>query len=238
MRRILAAVAALALAALAATPARATAEYDYKRNERLVIDSGLAPNQQYAVRAGNSGNNFGFFLTLEPSHKVAAKLEGISPDKMLDTAPQALHAIWAPDSRHVAIVFRSNRHELSMWLYGVGRGGAELVSGPDLIDEIVKGKQLTLADYDFRVRLIELTWQDPQRFHLAEKWLYDAQYRGLAQAVGSYGKESPNDNYKELGDDGKPRWTFVDVAADADCEIAGNSYRVIAMKPGTFVPRE
>lgn len=98
MLRGLAGVALLLLAAVAASPARATAEYDYKKNERLIIDGGLAPNKAYAIRAGLVGNAFGFFLTGEPSHKVVARLEGIAPKEMLDTAPEALHAIWAPNS--------------------------------------------------------------------------------------------------------------------------------------------
>ncbi len=239
MLRGLAAVALLLLAAVAASPAHATAEYDYKTNERLIIDSGLAPNKKYAIRAGLVGDKFGFFLTTEPSRKVAARLEGVALDELLDTAPEALHAIWAPDSRHVAITFRTERHALTMWLYGVDGRHAEQIAVGDLLGQVIKGKQVAIDDYSLRFRTIAITWQDAQRFQLAEKWIFDARDRKLAQAVGSFGKESPNDNYKETGDDGKPVWTFVDVAVDADCEIApGNRYRVIATKPGTFVPRE
>jgi len=239
MTRLLAVVAALVLMALGAAPARATAEHDYKANERLIIDSGLAPNKSYAIRAGLAGNTFGFFLTSEPSHKVAARLDGIGADDMLDTAPDALHAIWAPDSRHVAIVFRTERHVLTMWLYGIDGRHAKLVAAGDLLDEITKGKQIAIDDYSLRLRTIAITWQDPRHFQLTEKWIFDAPDRKLAAAVGSYGKESPNDNYTEKGDDGKPAWTFVDVAVDADCEIGpDNRLRVITTKPGTFEPRE
>jgi len=71
--------------------------------------------------------------------------------------------------------------------------------------------------------------------HLSQRWLFDAPDRKLAQALGSYGRESPNDNYKETGDDGKPKWTFVAIAIEADCELGpGNTFRVIAMQPGTL----
>jgi len=113
MERTITAAAIALLAAFAVTAARATAEYDYKKNERRVIDGGLAPNRRSAIRAGRAGDSFGFFLTIEPSHKVAARLSGIAPDDLLDTAPEALHAIWAPDSAHVAVSFRSSRHELT-----------------------------------------------------------------------------------------------------------------------------
>ncbi len=239
MLRGLAGVALLLLAAVAASPARGTAEYNYKKNERLIIDGGLAPNKAYAIRAGLVGNAFGFFLTGEPSHKVVARLEGIAPEEMLDTAPEALHAIWAPDSRHAAIIFRTERHVLTMWLYGVDGRRTERIAMGDLLDQIIKDKQLSIDDYSLRLRTVEIAWQGPQRFQLVEKWIFDAPDRKLAQALGSYGKESPNDNYKETGADGKPVWTFVDVAIDADCEIApGNRYRVLATRPGTFTPLE
>ncbi len=238
MRRALAAGALLWLAAFAAAPAHATAEHDYKKNERLVIDGGLAPNKKLAISVGLAGDKGPyFFVTLEPAHKIAARLEGIRLE--LDTAPEALHAIWAPDSKHVAIIFRTERHVLTMWLYGVDARHAELVAAGDLLDEVTKGKQIAIDDYSLRLRTMDISWQGAQRFQLSEKWIFDAPDRKLAQAVGLFGKESPNDNYKETGEDGKPRWTFVDVAVDADCEIApGNKLRVIATKPGAFVPRE
>jgi hypothetical protein len=238
VRRVVAAVALLSLAAFAVAPARATAEHDYKKNERLIIDGGLAPNKKLAISVGRTGDQGpSFFVTLEPTHKVAARLEGIQLE--LDTAPEALHAIWAPNSRHVAIIFRTERHVLTMWLYGVDGRHAEQVATGDLLDKVIKGKQITIDDYSLRLRTMEITWQDQQRFHLVEKWIFDAQDRKLAQAAGPFGKESPNDNYKDIDKDGKPVWTFVDVAVDADCEIApGNRFRVITITPGTFVARE
>jgi len=235
IERTVTAAAIALLAAFAVTAARATAEYDYKKNERLVIDGGLAPNKRLAIRAGRAGDSFGFFLTSEPSHRVAARLSGIAPDDLLDTAPEALHAIWAPDSAHVVVMFRSSRHELTWHLYGFDGHGARLVAGPDTLDEVIKGKQVAIDDYSSRLRTIELTWQGPQRFHVSQRWLFDAPDRKLAQALASYGRESPNNNYKETGADGKPKWTFVAIAIEADCELGpGNSFRVIAMQPGAL----
>ena len=238
MLRAVVAVALLLGAAFAATSARATAEHDYKKNERLIIDGGLAPNKKLAISVGLAGDKGPyFFVTTEPAHEVAARLEGIALE--LDTAPEALHAIWAPDSKHVAIVFRTERHVLTMWLYGVDSRHAELIATGDLLDQVTKGKQIAIDDYSLRLRTMEISWQDPQRFHLVEKWIFDAPDRKLAQALGSFGKESPNDNYKDTDSDGKPVWTFVDVAIDADCEIVpGGRFRVITMTPGTFLPRE
>ncbi len=238
MRRGAIAVALLLLTVCAATPACATAEYDYKTNERWIIDGGLAPNKKLAISVGLAADKGPyFFVTVEPAHKVAARLEGI--DLELDTAPEALHAIWAPDSKHVAVIFRTERHVLTMWLYAVDGRRAELVATDDLLDQVIKGKQIAIDDYSLRLRTMEITWQNAQRFQLIEKWIFDAPDRKLAQAAGSFGKESPNDNYKETGDDGKPKWAFVDIAVDADCETTpGNRFHVIATRPGTFVPRE
>ena len=237
--KYVAAALAILLLALAGLPAHATAEYDYKKNERRIIDGGLAPNKKLAISVGLARDKGPFFfLTAEPTHKIAARLQGIEP--RLDTAPEALHAIWAPDSRHVAIIFRTERHELAMWLYAVDGNRAESVAGPDVLDEVLKGKGLAMDDYTTRVHTIDISWQSNRRFHLAQQWLFSAPDRRLAQALGLYGKESPNDKFTSTGEDGKPViWTFVDIAADADCEIApGNRYRVIATKPGAFASRE
>lgn len=126
-----------------------------------------------------------------------------------------------------------------MWLYGVDGRRAERIAIGDLLDQIIKDKQPSIDDYSLRLRTVEITWQRPQRFQLVEKWIFDAPDRKLAQALGPYGKERPNDNYRETGADGKPTWTFVDIAVDADCEVtANNRYRVIATKPGAFASRE
>ena len=233
------AVAALLYALLAAAPAHATAEYDYKTNERLVIDGGLAPNKKLAISAGLAGGKGPFFfLTSEPSHRVVTQLRG-GIEIRLDTAPNALHAIWAPDSKHVAIICRTDRHELAMWLFAVDSRHAEIIAGPDVLDVLLRGKGLTMDDYSIRLHTVEITWQDARRFHLSQQWLFNSPDRKLAQALGPYGAESPNDTYKST-EDGKPvTWTFVDIAADADCELApGNRYRVIATKPGEFAKRE
>lgn len=239
MMRIFAVVAALVLAAPAATPARATAEYDYKTNERLIIDGGLAPNKKLAISAGLAGGKGPFFfLTSEPTHKVVTQLRG-GIEIRLDTAPDALHAIWAADSRHVAIICRTDRHELTMWLFAIDNRHADIVAGPDVLDVLLNGKGLTMDDYSIRLHTVEITWQSERKFHLSQQWLFNSPDRRLAQALGSYSKERPNDTYKST-EDGKPvTWTFVDIAADADCELVpGNRYRVITTKPGEFAQRE
>jgi len=108
-----------------------------------------------------------------------------------------------------------------MWLYGISAQRATRIALGDLLDTAIKGKVLTMDDYALRLRTIDLTWQSAQRFQLVEKWIFDAPDRKLAQALGAYGKESPNDNYQpSKRDDGtQVTWTFVDAAIDAVCEV-------------------
>ena len=221
----------------AASPAGATAGHDYRRGEYLVIDGGKAPNGRLAISAGLSGKDGPYlFLTTEPAHKVAGRLDGIAPDDLLDTAPEGFHAVWSSDSLRVAVLFRSDRHVLEMRVYTVDGRNARLVSGPDLLDDAIKGRQFSLDDYNIRARTFQLSWQGPQQFTVIAKWLYDAPDRRLAAALGAYAKESPNTSQTSTDDNGKPvAWTFVDIAINATCQLGPNAtYHIVDKTPGRF----
>jgi hypothetical protein len=96
-------------------PVRATSVYDYKPKEYVIVDGGLAPNKHLAIAANGYGG-FHVYLMAEPAHKPIAALASIDNDAILDTGASAYHAVWSPDSRHVAMHFRSNRHVLTMLL--------------------------------------------------------------------------------------------------------------------------
>jgi hypothetical protein len=117
-----AAAASMMLAGLVAT-ARATATHAYNKNEYLVIVDGAAPNKHLSIASHGGGelgdSGFHLYLMAEPAHAKLAKLARIGPDDVLDTAPDAFHAQWSADSRHVAILFRSERHILALRLYEV-----------------------------------------------------------------------------------------------------------------------
>src|SRR5476651_1660636 len=92
----------------------ATANSGYKKGEYLVVRNGEAPNKRFSIAShgdGELGNdNFHVYLMAEPAHAKIAPLDDIKPDNILDTAPDAYHAAWSPDSRHVSVSFRSDRH--------------------------------------------------------------------------------------------------------------------------------
>jgi hypothetical protein len=62
------------------------------------------------MAAASDTDDFHLYLMAEPAHKIIAKLEAIGTDAILDSAPDAFHAEWSADSRHVAVLFRSDRH--------------------------------------------------------------------------------------------------------------------------------
>jgi hypothetical protein len=238
MKIVVAFVAIVLLAMLASVPARATSNYQYEKGEYAIIHGGLAPNKRYAIASHGEGefgdDKFHLYLAVEPAHRVATRLEGVGSENILDTAAEAFEAIWAPDSRHVAVTFRRERHVLTLLLYAVDGQTAHLLSGPDPVDEVI-GHKLSLDDYTLRTGIYEVSWSGPTRFQLKQKQLYSAGDRKFAETLGAYGRESPSNIPPTTNDEGKPViWTFVDVAIDAECEIIpGNRYHVIATKPGT-----
>ena len=78
----------------------------------------------------------------EPAHKPIAALASIDNDAILDTGPSAYHAAWSPDSRHVAMHFRSARHVLTMLLYEIRSGRPYLLDTPSLFGAATKLPEL------------------------------------------------------------------------------------------------
>jgi hypothetical protein len=91
MRQPLLAISAALVLTCAGLPAGATSVYDYKPKEYVVVDGGYG--------------SFYVYLMAEPAHKPVAALASIDNDAILDTGPSAYHAVWSPDSRHVAVHF-------------------------------------------------------------------------------------------------------------------------------------
>jgi hypothetical protein len=166
-------------------------------------------------------------LTAEPAHKVVAPLAGIGSDDVLDTTPDAFHAEWSADSRHVAVLFRPDRHVLTMQLYEIRDRRAHLLAGPDLIGEVGKAAAISARDYRLRSSVVKLTWLSPTRFALEERDLLSFEEQALASKIGRFGR--PNTEDVPAGEH------FVDFSAQAVGEIApGNRYRIVGLKPGPF----
>jgi hypothetical protein len=208
----------------------ATANYGYKKGEYLVVRDGTAPNERFSIAShgdGELGNdNFHVYLMAEPAHTKIARLDDIGPDNTLDTAPDAYHAAWSPDSRHVSVSFRSDRHFVETNLYKIRNRRAYLIDGPTLFTAATNRQTRLLGD-DMRAKVTEITWSSPTRFTLKEHRVFMTTTPNFARALGGYGKQV--DKYKA---DTK---YYVEFSAEADCElVSGRGYRVVKLKPGRF----
>lgn len=123
--RLITAVAAAILFALV-IGARATATYDYKPGEFLVIDGGRSPDKKFSIVAGvNKADEFGIYLMDAHTKKRIGQLEEVSTG--LDSAPDAYHAHCSPDSKHVGITSRGDRHWAPNIIYRIENRRAYLV---------------------------------------------------------------------------------------------------------------
>jgi hypothetical protein len=229
----------IAGASLVLGPARATSTYHYGKDEFVIISDGLAPSKHLSIAAHGGGEdgdeNFHVWLMAEPAHKRLAVLENMTctdhgaSDACLDSGADAYNAVWSPDSRHVAVSFRTNRHMLRLNIYTIEGRRAVLVSGPSLLHEVI-GREIKAADDDFddyRMRIFQLTWRGPDRFVIVERRLFQTRDAGLAGRLGGYSKE-----LKVRTNDGQ---RLVGFSAEAECRLLpGSRYKVIDLKPGQF----
>jgi hypothetical protein len=169
-------------------PAYATANHDYKKNEYPILASGSAPNKLLSIAShggGELGNDhFHLYLMAEPTHKIIARLESIGPDNVLDTAPEAFHAQWSADSRHIAVLFRFDRHFVAMLLYEIRNLRPHLLSGPELLDQVTKKAAVSAKDYRLRSSVVEFSWLSPTRFALKERGLLSFESPDIGRKLG------------------------------------------------------
>ena len=221
-----------AILALAVTPARATDEHDYARDEYAIIRDGLAPSKQLSLAShadpesdGHGiGHNFHVWLMAEPAHRKLVRLPGIGPKAFLDTGPNAYRAFWSAESRHVAVNFRSDRHVLELNLYAIEGSRARLISGPSLFKDVTS-RDVGRDDSSWR-SVAWITWTGPRRFVLRENRLFQPSDPGFARMLGPWGKVTG----KLV--DGRE---LIEFAAEADCVlVAGNRYRIVDLRVGKF----
>jgi hypothetical protein len=237
--KILAFASFAVLACLVASPAGATSSYQYGKDEYVVIGDGLAPSKTLSIAAHGSGESgdedFHVWLMAEPAHKRLAVLDNMTctndgvSSACLDSGANAYTAVWSPDSRHVAVSYRTNRHMLQLNIYAIEGRRAVLLKGPTLFREVtgreIRGENDDFDDY--RMRVFELTWRGPSRFSITERRLFQTRDAALAGRLGRYVKEL------KVRTDDKQR--LVGFSAEGEYALLpGSRYKVIDLRPGKF----
>lgn len=214
------------LACLVVAPVCATSEREYAKDEYTIIRNGLAPNKRLSL-ASHGGGEFGHhdfhvWLMAEPAHRKTATLDNIDEHNNLDTDPDAYHAFWSKDSRHVGVAFRSSRHEVTLNLYRVEDRRTHLIIGPSLFKEVTSRE--VIQDDDLRVFNAIVEWRRGNRFLLKEYRSFVANDDRLMKLFGKYGRVS------EKLDDGR---LVIEFYAEAECEaLPGDRYRVVDLRLG------
>lgn len=214
--------------ALAASAARATDSHDYAKDEYAIIRDGLAPNKRMSLASHGADENgegeFHVWLMSEPAHRRIARLPGIGPEGILDTGPAAYHASWSADSRHAAVIYRSDRHIAELNLYEIAGDRAVPMSGPSLFKDVTSREPN--ADDDLRTSYPEFEWKGTRHFLLKEHRLFLTTDAGFARMLGPYGR---------AGDDRGDGGFFVEFSAEADCVlVSGHRYRIVDLRVGKF----
>src|SRR5205807_5850634 len=96
-----------------------------------LIDHGKSPDKKFAIVTGhNKADKFGVYLQDTQTKKLIGMLEEVATG--LDTAPDAFYAHWSPDSKHVGISSREDRHLLRNIIYRIENRRAYIVETPEL----------------------------------------------------------------------------------------------------------
>ncbi|HEV2158296.1 hypothetical protein [Bradyrhizobium sp.] len=189
------AIAAALFIMLAASPrAYATAEHTYAKGEYGIIAGGWAPNKRLAIAVHGEGegahDKFHAYLMAEPRHRRLATLDGISEDDNLDTASDAYYAEWSPDSRYVAVSFRTERHIMTLNIYAVEGNRARLIATPDLF-RVATGRTVVVkTDGDMRTYFPTVKWRGPRSYDLNDYRLFVQDDKSLAEKLGELGSLS------------------------------------------------
>jgi hypothetical protein len=235
-------VVGLFAAAAFVTTASATAEYDYKPGEFLVIKDGKSPDKKFSIVSGeNQKGEFGVYLMDAQTKKMIGRLEEVATD--LDTAPDAYYAHWSPDSKHVGISTRSDRHMLENVIYRIENRRAYLVTPPELrcvaipdfcklLKELGGDSNKEGDDSDSKVRQNQnaseiMKWISPTRFVVREESQFQVRTRDPTAALGKYG------DVEKEGDVDPPAEAYhVWFEAEGECELLpADKSQVVSVHP-------
>ena len=241
--------AAIALGLAFVAHAGATAMYDYKPGEFLVIDSGTSPDKKFSIVSGeNKSGEFGVYLRDAQTKKLIGQLEEVATG--LDSAPDAYHAHWAPDSKHVGITSRVDRHWADNAIYRIENPRAYPVKTPELLCHAVPefcqltkelGGALT-EDQIYAEDTVGKPWKARQnssfskivkwisstRFVVSEESQWQVKERDPSATIGHYGE------VETLEDESNESAALYHVSFDAEgeCELLpANKTRVLSTQP-------
>jgi hypothetical protein len=216
--------------------AGATATHDYKPGQFLVIDGGRSPDKKFSIVAGeNKAGEFGVYLRDAQTKKLIGQLEEVATE--LDSAPDAFHAHWAPDSKHVGISSRADRHLTRNIIYRIENRRAYVVETPQLMCHAVPdlcalqkelGGAVSLDSDDYydkpwKVRqnesYSEITkWISPMHFMVSEQSQWQVKERDPSGMLGQYGEAEKLDH----GSDEPATVYHVWFDAEGECELVPN----------------
>jgi hypothetical protein len=134
------------------------------------------------------------------------------------------------DSAHAAsaVTYRAERHVLETQLYQIEDRQPSVVTAVDLVETALSRKAETLEqdETDLNSRYTTLTWSGPKRFVVKERRLYRTKTPGLLEAFGQFGKVTGGYEPDKL--------TFITFSVEVTCELTGDSYRIVDIRPGQF----
>jgi len=185
------AILALILTLAAASPAHATAEHTYAKDEYGIISGGWAPNERLAIAVHGEGDGghdkFHAYLMAEPRHRRLDVLDNISHENNLDTASDAYYAVWSPDSRYVAVSFRTERHIMTLNIYAIEGHRARLIETPDLFRKATGRTVIVKTEGDMRTYFPTVKWRGPRSYDLNDYRLFVEDDKALADKIGELG---------------------------------------------------
>jgi hypothetical protein len=239
-------VGAFALVSAFAVKVFATATYDYKPGELLVVEGGKSPDKKFSIVSGeDKKEHFGVFLMDAQTKKIIGPLEEVATD--LDSAPDAYRAHWSPDSKHVGISSRSDRHMLENVIYRIENRRAYLVQTPELRCHAVPDFRQIMKDLgglpgaskdepeDWKVRQNEnaseiVKWLSPTRFIVHEESQFQVRTRDPAAALGKYGETEKENGEADANNPGDLYHVWFE--AEGECELLpGDKSQVLSNHP-------
>ena len=172
--------------------AGATATYDYKLGEFLVIDIRTSPDKMFSIVSGeNRAGEFGVFLRDVQTKKLIGQLEEVATG--LNSAPDAFHAHWVPDCKHVGITSRADRHWADNAIYRIENRHAYPVKTPKLLYQAVPDREHPNRVYRRSYSAI-VKWISPMRFVVSEESQWQVEERDPSATLGQYGEAEKSED--------------------------------------------